>query len=70
MNDQQQIYSLGYGVISTVAPLCRARSNSPVAYRLMKKKTGELVLQGAFQWTEGLTKSGIDWEDLLTEVEA
>jgi hypothetical protein len=36
----------------------------------MKKKTGELVLQGAFQWTEGLNKSGIDWEDLPTEVEA
>jgi hypothetical protein len=69
MNSQQRAIGLAYGVIGTIAP-CRARSNSPVAYRLMKKKTGELVLQGAFQWTEGLNKSGIDWEDLPTEVEA
>ena len=55
-------------VISTIAPI-KMRSNKPSMYRLMKKKSGELVLQGAFLWQEGCNTSGYDWEDLPTEVE-
>lgn len=33
----------------------RVASNKVSEYRLLKKKSGELVLQGAFAWTEGLT---------------
>lgn len=59
----ESIYSLSN------PPAFITRSTSPVEYRLIKKKTGELVLQGAFRWQEGWNKSGINWEDLPTEVE-
>ena len=47
----------------------RVRSNQPVAYRLMQKIDGTMVLQGAFYWTEG-SNGGHDWEDIPTIIEA
>lgn len=47
----------------------RVRSNQPVAYRLMQKADGTMVLQGAFYWTEG-SNGGHDWEDIPTIIEA
>jgi hypothetical protein len=43
----------------------KVRSNQPVAYRLVQKVDGTLVLQGAFNWTEG-SNGGYDWEDIPT----
>ena len=46
------------------------RDKAPTSYRLMKKTTGELVLQGAFFWhEEGSERAGFEWRDLKTEVE-
>ena len=47
----------------------RTESNTPIAYRLMKKRDGTLVLQGAYQWFEGFSMSGIEWRDITTEIE-
>ena len=47
----------------------KVRSNQPVAYRLMQKADGTMVLQGAFYWTEG-SNGGHDWEDIPTIIEA
>ena len=48
---------------------CKVRSNQPVAYRLMQKSDGTMVLQGAFYWTEG-SNGGHEWEDIPTIIEA
>jgi hypothetical protein len=47
----------------------KVRSNQPVAYRLMQKADGTMILQGAFYWTEG-SNGGHDWEDIPTIIEA
>ena len=47
----------------------KMRSNQPIAYRLMQKSDGTMVLQGAFYWTEG-SNGGHDWEDIPTIIEA
>ena len=47
----------------------KVRSNQPVAYRLLQKLDGTIVLQGAFYWTEG-SNGGHDWEDIPTILEA
>lgn len=54
--------------ISNIAA-AKVRSNQPVAYRLVQKVDGTLVLQGAFYWTEG-SNGGHDWEDIPTIIEA
>lgn len=46
----------------------RTVSGKAEQYRLMKKKDGELVLQGAFQWSDD-TGGGIEWLDIRTEIE-
>jgi len=43
----------------------KVRSNQPVAYRLVQKVDGTLVLQGAFYWTEG-SSGGHGWEHIPT----
>lgn len=43
----------------------RTESCTPSAYRLCKKKNGDLVLQGSFQWWEGALQ-GHDWKDIPT----
>ena len=51
----------------------RALDESPRLYRLCKKASGALVLQGGFAWVEiddDLSETtGIDWRDVRTEVE-
>jgi hypothetical protein len=37
----------------------------PSSYRLMKRKDGALVLQGAYRWEKGC-EAGFDWEDIET----
>lgn len=43
----------------------RAESTTPAAYRLMEKADGRLVLQGAYQWSEG-SVGGHEWRDVET----
>lgn len=51
-------------------PPAITRDKAPTSYRLMKKTTGELVLQGCFFWhEEGTERAGFEWRDLKTEVE-
>lgn len=46
------------------------RDKAPTSYRLIKKTTGELMLQGSFFWhEEGSERAGFEWRDLKTEVE-
>lgn len=53
-----------------VRPPTVTRDNAPTSYRLLKKTTGELVLQGAFFWQEeGSERAGFEWRELKTEVE-
>ena len=52
----------------TVSTLDAARVENtiPFSYRLMRLKgTGELVLQGCFQWHQGW-ESGHEWRDIPT----
>lgn len=42
---------------------------TPSIYRLVKKASGELVLQGAYEWQEG-QKYGYEWQDIPTVMEA
>lgn len=57
------------GFIKTNVIASKVRSNQPVAYRLVQKTDGTMVLQGAFYWTEG-SNGGHDWEDIPTIIEA
>ena len=44
----------------------RVENTIPSSYRLVRlKETGELVLQGCFQWTEGW-KCGSEWQTIPT----
>ncbi|NVO05441.1 MAG: hypothetical protein HXX19_05610 [Rhodoferax sp.] len=46
------------------------RDSAPTSYRLMRKLSGELVLQGGFLWHDEATeKAGFEWRDIRTEVE-
>ena len=45
-------------------------NNTPEAYRLIKKKNGELVLQGMFEFLDyHYASGGIIWKDIPTEIE-
>ena len=41
----------------------RLESQAPAAYRLMEKADGKIVLQGAYQWSQGDT-GGHEWRDI------
>lgn len=43
----------------------RIEQSIPHQYRLCQKHDGNLVLQGAFQWSQGFL-GGIEWRDLPT----
>jgi hypothetical protein len=43
----------------------RTFSAKPSMYRLFKKKNGELILQGFFEWWSN-NGGGGDWEDIET----
>ena len=49
----------------------RVESNTPIAYRLVKLKTGELVLQGNFLIHVGITDVIDNWKTIptISEVE-
>lgn len=51
---------------SDVVP-ARIESGSPVGYRLARKPDGDIVLQGAFQWSQGCD-GGIEWREIPTHV--
>ena len=48
----------------------RTERLAPDAYRLLQKKDGTLVLQGAYYWTQGARYGGYEWRDIPTVVEA
>ena len=70
MNNQYNIVAVENSdlYVSTVSA-AKVVSTIPSKYRLMKKKSGELVLQAAYMWQQGWDKSGFDWEDLETVTE-
>jgi hypothetical protein len=48
----------------------KLRDSAPTSYRLLRKLSGELVLQGGFLWhEEGTEKAGFEWRETHTEVE-
>ena len=67
MNNQYNITTIDIITSTITAP--KVVDTKPSQYRLMKKKSGELVLQGAYMWQQGLDKSGFDWKDLETVTE-
>jgi len=55
-------------IYGSVFMASRVESLTPTAYRLVKRN-GELLLQGAYQWTQGVN-GGVEWRDIPTiEVE-
>ena len=46
----------------------RIMETVPRKYRLIKKKSGETILQGAFYWWED-KDGGFEWLDIPTEIE-
>lgn len=44
----------------------RVESGTASAYKLRRKASGELVLVGAFAWSEG-NVGGIEWREIETE---
>jgi hypothetical protein len=55
---------LGSNVTAPVeAP--RIENRTPDGYRLARKTDGEVVLQGAYRWQQGLN-GGIEWRDNKT----
>ncbi len=52
---------------SYFAPV-KMKSTTPSNFRLKRKANGELVLMGGFNWYKGF-ESGVDWEELETEIE-
>lgn len=65
MTDQSQSLIVSDGALLGTVRISAARvgSNDPVAYRL-GRRNGELVLQGAFKWTQGLHEYGMEWRDI------
>jgi len=46
------------------------RDSAPTSYRLLRKLSGELVLQGGFLWYEdGSERAGFEWREIRTENE-
>ena len=58
------------GVVFATITAAKVEEPAPRHYRLMKKMSGELVLQGAFYWHQGWGKAGFEWRDIPTEIEA
>jgi hypothetical protein len=57
------IISDGAFLDTTTINAPRVESGNPVAYRL-RRRNGELALQGAFQWREGFYRYGLKWRDI------
>lgn len=54
------------GVLTFNTQPSRVTETVPSAYRLMEKKDGRLVLQGAYKWTQGFATGGVEWRDQET----
>lgn len=59
---------LGYVNVGVTANIADAvvKDKLPYYYRLCKKNSGVLVLQGGFKHSKGWDNSWIEWEDLET----
>jgi hypothetical protein len=66
-SDKREKVLTAYGTPTFTGILtpCRMESSTPAAYRLAKKPNGEVVLQGAYQWTDG-KMGGFTWRDIPT----
>jgi len=60
-------YSSDNGITISLTPQ-RIVDLEPKTYRLLKKPSGELVLQGAYRWYEGV-EGGFVWKDIPTVIE-
>jgi hypothetical protein len=63
-NGQPMIYWGGVGTVANITA-ARIESGTPAAYRLMEKLDGTHVLQGAYQWRQGI-EGGHEWRDIET----
>lgn len=52
-------------IILTRSVAARVESGTPIGYRLARKSDGEIVLQGAFEWSEGCSR-GFEWREIPT----
>lgn len=43
----------------------RTESGTPTAYRLAQDPWGKIMLQGAYQWSDGMD-GGFEWRDIPT----
>ena len=53
--------------IGTIGPV-KSESLIPSSYRLAYTPEGEMVLQGAFHWTQGFAMGGFVWKTIPTEL--
>lgn len=65
-NAPRTVTDLGLGVsmLSSTGP-ARIEKMTPDGYRLARKPSGEVVLQGAYMWQQG-REYGHDWRDIQT----
>jgi hypothetical protein len=47
---------------------CKTEAATPSSYRLAYTPEGEMVLQGAFHWTQGFAMGGFVWKTIPTEL--
>jgi len=48
-----------------LATASRMESTTPASYRLVRERSGELTLQGAYHWHQG-PAGGFEWRDIET----
>lgn len=65
ITDKNPMMYLGGKVIEMKVTAARIENSAPSAYRLMEKKDGSLVLQGAYNWSQGM-EGGHEWRDVPT----
>jgi hypothetical protein len=55
-------------VSNTSIGSCKIEATTPSSYRLAYTLEGEMVLQGAFHWTQGFAMGGFVWKTIPTEL--
>ena len=60
----EKMGTVSYVETLDISPAIRIENSTPSAYRL-GRRSGELVIQGAYQWQQGL-KYGHEWRDIPT----
>lgn len=65
-NAPRTVTDIGSGVsmLASTGP-ARIEKTAPDGYRLARKSSGEVVLQGAYMWQQG-REYGHDWRDIPT----